>query len=266
MALLRIHLRLALRAAKAIPDPLAATVQANLGAYCSGAVAPDARGNRAVPRDHTHFYEFAERASWGLATRRFVQDYASLGRIGGLDAGQAAYAAGYLSHLAVDEVFVASLGRFAEEQAGHAIRAFTWTIETDWNRRPRELVSAQAALGDPPAVPELVVRRDHLHAMLPHVRLAAAACTPAEYQAVLARSSGREESPLASASAVSRNLATARDIFVPEAAPAFARLALAELRRRLSAYAGGEAASYDAPELRDPSYSSRFLLPASGDS
>ena len=110
MALSRAHLQLAVEAVDRMGGPLRPVIDAHFGHFCVGAVAPDARERTGTGRAATHFFEFREPSTWGRATAElFVPPGPRLARPDHESDEQAAYVAGYLAHLAVDEVFVPHL-------------------------------------------------------------------------------------------------------------------------------------------------------------
>ena len=96
--------------AQAVADRLALpAIEADRGAYYLGATAPDIRVLLQVERRDTHFYdldEFAEQDS----IARMLTAHPSLAAAG-LEATTRAFMAGYLTHLVLDERYIAEVYR-----------------------------------------------------------------------------------------------------------------------------------------------------------
>jgi len=85
-----------------LPEPYRRALVAQRPAYVLGAVAPDARVEAENPRAATHFYAYEDgidTAPWRVMMAR----YPSLQTV--TDPAQQAFVAGYVAHLAMDEVW-----------------------------------------------------------------------------------------------------------------------------------------------------------------
>ncbi len=251
MAIRPTHLRIALKAADAAADPVAGAIETALPAYCAGALSPDGHGNRAVPRAQTHFYEFRDPATWGLATRRLFEAHPELALPDPQNSAQTAYVAGYLAHLAVDEVFAAVLGKHAIEPDGRAIRGLAWAVEDGWPAHDQTLARADRALGQfSPDGIVTIVRVDHLLDFIARTRAMAGVGSLGELRYVMSRAAGRDVTRAQSERDARQAAAEGRRLFGADIRRQFAARAQAEVEVRLAAYAAGQAARYDAPSFR----------------
>ena len=251
MATRRAHLRIAVEAAAHAPEPLADAIDRAFDAYCAGALAPDGHGNGAVPRAQTHYYEFSDRRTWGLAMRRLFVAHPKHARPDYSRPAQTAYIAGYLAHLAIDEVFVATLGSLAERGDGEAIVGLAYGVETDWGEDIPELARGATALEQfRPDGLETFVRPEHLMEFVMRSGPMAAAKSPGAVRQILVRAANGNIGLDEAEAEVNRLIAYAHGTFGPNIGRTFARRARAEVVRRLRSYADGRAARYDARSLR----------------
>jgi hypothetical protein len=87
-----------------VPAIIRSEIKDNWGAFLVGQVAPDARVSSGLQRAHTHFFDYAPKIE-PPAPKVMLEKHPSLrfGRV--TDAAQAAFIAGYVAHLVVDEVW-----------------------------------------------------------------------------------------------------------------------------------------------------------------
>lgn len=227
-------------------------MRASQPAYYAGAIAPDARVRNEAAREATHFYGFRDPTTWGAATRRLFQTYPRLADPAALSRPQAAYVAGYLTHLAADEVFVARLGQHAVQGNGPAIGGLSWAIEAGSPEPPHGLAAAFQCLAD--------FRADGLATiadagLLERKAAGVSAIDPSmplsELRRAILAINGLEVSAADSAREAEARAAVGRGIFGANIAEDFLAAAEAEAVRRLRAFAAGTAADYDAAHLRD---------------
>ncbi len=249
MALLRAHLRFAVRVADRVPAALGAAVRDEPGAFYAGTVAPDARAGGRVPREATHFYAFDRRETWGLATRRLFESHPDLSRPNACGRRQAAYTAGFISHLAVDEVFAAFLGPSGIE--GDAILGLTYAIEDDWRATGAVALPAALALERFRAGRLVtIVDADDLDEIVRRAIESMALDAPGRFHRVLADRRGRPLEAVDADREARGLIARAHELFGGDVARRFAAAAERETETRLAAFATGAAAQYDAPALR----------------
>jgi hypothetical protein len=96
------HLAFAQRALRdpALDEPIRALLNTERGAFLLGSVAADARVGAGAPRENTHFYAYGEMTSekpWQVMLRHNPDLWQPR------DAAHAAFVAGYVAHLAMDE-------------------------------------------------------------------------------------------------------------------------------------------------------------------
>ena len=131
-----------------LADPaLASTVRAHLaaarGAFLFGTIAPDVQSVSKQPREATHFFTLPP-ANAQPAPRVMLAAHPMLARAQELPAVQAAFIAGYLAHLALDELWIANVfgphfgltaewGTFRERLLIHNVLR-TWLDQRDQNR------------------------------------------------------------------------------------------------------------------------------------
>ena len=251
MALSRAHLQLAVEAVDRMGGPLRRVIDAHFGHFCVGAVAPDARERTGTGRAATHFFEFREPSTWGRATAELFSARPGLARPDAVSDAQAAYVAGYLAHLAVDEVFVLLCGEHARRADRAATVGLTYALERGWDDPTGALARAAAAVHpiDPGGV-DLIVKVEPLSKLTRWVHALALATSPAEIVRVLARADGRPDDPAEADRIAAERVATGRKLFGDDVAERFAALAAEEIDRRLTAYECGDGARYDSPSLR----------------
>lgn len=75
------------------------------GAFLLGTISPDVRVMNGLPREATHFYDIPLSRD-KTASQRMLDAYPALAKSGGLPACQAAFVAGYMAHLVMDEVWL----------------------------------------------------------------------------------------------------------------------------------------------------------------
>lgn len=131
---LRLHLTIARDLASEVASPL---VDGERGAYYLGATTPDIRALTRWDRERTHFFtldDFAEQSG----VHRMFEEEPALRDATSLDAPTAAFMAGYISHLVLDEDYICQIYRpmFGErsslkddELAGVMDKALQWDIE-----------------------------------------------------------------------------------------------------------------------------------------
>ena len=246
------HMRVALAALQHAPDALRDILHASRPAYYAGAIAPDARVRNEAAREATHFYHFRDPTTWGTATERLFQAYPWLADLASLSEAQAAFVAGYLTHLAADEVFVIRLGRYAAEGNGEAIGGLSWAIEAGSPNAPPGLAAAFICLAD--------FRADGLttiadSALLERKAAGVSTIDPGlplgELRRAIVAINGLAVSTGDSAREAEARAATGRRYFGANVASDFLAAAETEAVRRLRAFAAGTAADYDAAHLRD---------------
>ena len=106
------HVDLAYRAARAVGDP---RLEANLGSYLLGATAPDVRIITRRPRRETHFFDL-DSGRAGDGVRGLLAAHPELGSPAS-DA-EAAFVAGYITHLVADETWITTVYRRSFNGAG----------------------------------------------------------------------------------------------------------------------------------------------------
>ena len=251
MALSRAHLQLAVEAADRASGPLRAVIDAQFSHFCVGAVAPDARDRTETGRAATHFFEFREPPTWGRATAELFAAEPALARPDAVSDEQAAYVAGYLAHLAVDEGFVLFCGEHARRADRAATVGLTYALERGWSDPSGALARAAAALHpfDPGGI-DLIVEAEPLSGLTQWAGLLALATSPAEIVRVFARADGRPDDPAEAERVAAERVATGRKLFGDDVGERFAARAAQEIDRRLAAYERGDGARYDSPSLR----------------
>ena len=137
------HVELAHRAAGAVPDPRLA---ANLGAYLLGATAPDVRIITRRPRAETHFFDLGSGRA-GDGVRGLLTAHPELASP--VSDAQAAFVAGYITHLVADETWITTVyrrsfdgaGAFGSAAAAQLFdRAAQLTLDRGAERRVRSLL------------------------------------------------------------------------------------------------------------------------------
>lgn len=245
-------MRVALSALGQAPERIGDIARAAEPAYYAGAIAPDARLRNEAAREATHFYSFRDPTTWGTATRRLFSAYPELANPESLTGSQTAFVAGYLTHLAADEVFVARLGEHAVKGNGAAIRGLSWAIEAGSPQSSTGLAAAfqilaglradgLTTIADPRLLEGKAAAVSKIDPGLPLGELRRAYLAIGGV-VVSSADSAREAKALA---------AVGRSIFGPDVAPDFLVEAEIEAVRRLQAFAAGTAADYDAAHLRE---------------
>ena len=245
-------MRVASAALQQAPDALHDIAHSSLPAYYAGAIAPDARVRNEAAREATHFYSFRDPDTWGKATRQLFRAYPELADPVSLTDAQAAFVAGYLTHLAADEVFVVRLGEHAVQGNGAAIGGLSWAIEAGSPEPPRGLAAAFRCLADFRADGLVTIAEAGL---LERKAAGVSTIDPGlplgELRRAIVAINGLKVSAADSAREAEARAAVGRSIFGPDIAAEFLAEAEAEAVRRLRAFAAGTAADYDAAHLRD---------------
>lgn len=245
-------MRVALAALETAPAGLRNIVRGFQPAYYAGAIAPDARVRDEAAREATHFYSFRDSGTWGSATRRLFSAYPELADPASLTKSQTAFVAGYLTHLAADEVFVIRLGQHAVQGDGSAIGGLSWAIEAGSPQPQDGLAAAFQSLA--------AFRADGLttiadSGLLERKAAGASTIDPGlplgELRRAIVALNDLKVSSADSAREVESRAAIGRSLFGPDVAVEFLAAAEAEAARRLRAFAAGTAADYDAAHLRD---------------
>ena len=245
-------MRVALAALGQTPDALRHILNRSPTAYYAGAIAPDARDRTNAAREATHFYNFRDPSTWGGATRRLFRANPVLADPAALTESQAAFVAGYLTHLAADEVFVARLGEHAVQGNGPAIGGLSWAIEAGSPEAPHGLAASFRCLADFRAEGLATIADSGL---LERQAAAVSTIDPGlplvELRRAIVAINGLEVSASDSAREAEARVATGRRYFGANVASEFLAAAEIEAVRRLRAFAAGTAADYDAAHLRD---------------
>ena len=245
-------MRVALAALQQAPDSLRNIVRVAQPAYYAGAIAPDARVRDEAAREAAHFYSFRDSSTWGSATRRLFSAYPELADPASLTKSQTAFVAGYLTHLAADEVFVVRLGEHAVNADGPAIGGLSWAIEAGSPQPSNGLAAAFQSLAG--------FRADGLttiadSGLLERKAAGVSTIDPGlplgELRRAIVALNGLEVSSGDSAREVEARAAIGRSLFGADVAVEFLAAAEVEAVRRLRAFAAGTAADYDAAHLRD---------------
>ncbi len=251
MALSRSHLQLAVEAADRAGGRLRAVIDAHFSHFCVGAVAPDARRRNEAGRETTHFFHFQEPSTWGRATAELFAQRPALAHPDDISDAQAAYVAGYLAHLAVDEVFAHICGEHARRADRAATLGLTYALERGWDA-PVEALERAAAVVHPfdPGCIDPIVEAERLAALTDWAVRLARATGPADIVRALACADGRQVDPADAERIAAERVATGRALFGDDVAERFALSAAEEIDRRLEAYEHGDGARYDSPSLR----------------
>lgn len=247
-------MRVALAALQQAPDSLRSIVHAAQPAYFAGAIAPDARVRDEAAREATHFYSFRDSCTWGTATRRLFSAYPELADPASLTKPQTAFVAGYLTHLAADEVFVVRLGQHAVQGDGSAIGGLSWAIEAGSPQPSNGLaVAFQSLAGFRANGLTTIADSELLERKAAGVSTIDPGLPPGELRRAIVALNGLAVSPADSDREVEARAAVGRRLFGADVAVEFLAAAEAEAVRRLRAFAAGTAADYDAAHLRDSS-------------
>ena len=251
MALSRAHLQLAVEAADRASGRLRAVIDAHFSHFCVGAVAPDARRRNEAGRETTHFFHYHEPSTWGWATAELLAARPSLANPADISGAQEAYVAGYLAHLAVDEVFVHFCGLYARSTERPVSLGLTFAVERGWDA-PVEALERAAAVVHPfdPGGIDLIVETERLSELTHWALRLARATRPADIVRALACADGRQVDPADAERIAAERVATGRALFGDDVAERFALSAAEEIDRRLDAYERGDGSRYDSPSLR----------------
>ncbi|MDE2902246.1 MAG: zinc dependent phospholipase C family protein [Chloroflexota bacterium] len=245
-------MRVALAALEQAPDSLRSIAHAAQPAYYAGAIAPDARVRNEAAREATHFYSFRDSSTWGTATRRLFSAYPELADPASLTQSQTAFVAGYLTHLAADEVFVVRLGEHAVQGDGSAIGGLSWAIEAGSPQPPHGLAAAfQSLAGFRADGLTTIADSELLERKAAGVSTIDPGLPLGELRRAIVALNELEVSSADSAREVELRAAIGRNLFGPKIAVEFLAAAEAEAIRRLRAFAAGTAAAYDASHLSD---------------
>jgi hypothetical protein len=115
MPLLALHMT----AARAIASTVGSKrIEADTGAYYLGATTPDIRALTKQPREHTHFFMLDDFGAQS-GVHRLFEAQPQLREAATLDASTAAFMAGYITHLVLDEEYICQVYRpcFGERSA-----------------------------------------------------------------------------------------------------------------------------------------------------
>lgn len=117
-------------------------IEADRGSYYLGATAPDIRVITRLDRGVTHFYDLADLGDQDSVARMFAAnpDFATPA---GLDAATVAFIAGYLTHLVLDETFIADVyrphfGAFSPIVGDPRANVLDRALQYELDRRDRE--------------------------------------------------------------------------------------------------------------------------------
>ncbi len=242
---------MAFAAAASAPPKLRRALRACPSAYYAGAIAPDARERDPASRAATHFYGFTDPQTWGAATRALFRAYPRFADPAALSEAQAAYVAGYLTHLAADEVFVLRLGSHAVQLNGEAIGGLAYVIEAGAAAASDGLAEVFGCLRDFQADGiETIVDPARLTRHAHAVGLIDPQASVGELRRAIAGIIGRRIDADQAEREAQASVAAGARYFGRNAADDFFAGAQAEAVRRLRAFARGAAAGYDAPHLR----------------
>lgn len=145
------HIEVAWRAACEIQAPL---ITDNLGCYLLGATAPDVRIITKRPRTETHFFEL-ESGQAGDGAFGLLNTYPEL--TSPSSDAQAAFVAGYITHLVADETWITSMyrlyfdgaGKFDSNAAAQLFdRAAQLSLDRASEHRVRSLITSMDELED----------------------------------------------------------------------------------------------------------------------
>jgi len=107
MPLLGLHVTVARELARELRLP---AIDADRGAYYLGATAPDIRAITRLDRERTHFFTLNEFGAQNGVHRMFEEE-PGLRDASALDVATAAFMAGYISHLEMDEAYIGEIYR-----------------------------------------------------------------------------------------------------------------------------------------------------------
>ena len=141
----------------ALPPAAREWLTSQRGAFLFGTIAPDVQSVSGQPREATHFFTLPP-TDTRSAHEVMLAEHSTLARAGRLDPAQAAFVAGYISHLKLDELWIAHVfgpcfglgaewGTFRERLLTHNVLR-TWLDRRDGVRLKCD-VSANLAEADP---------------------------------------------------------------------------------------------------------------------
>lgn len=87
----------------AIPEWQRRLLSAETGAFLCGNIAPDAQSIAGLPRDHTHFYGYAQDLGGAAPWRVMLSHFGELWKPRTL--AHQSFIAGYITHLSIDEIW-----------------------------------------------------------------------------------------------------------------------------------------------------------------
>ncbi len=165
---LRLHMTIARDLAGDITSPI---IDAERGAYYLGATTPDIRVLTRWDRERTHFFSLDDFSEQSGLHRLFEQEE-RLRDASTLDSPTAAFMAGYISHLVIDEEYITQIYRplFGERSAlrddaiaGVMDKMLQWDVErADWENVARVEEIRQALAETAVAVNIEFIARDTL--------------------------------------------------------------------------------------------------------
>lgn len=129
--------------ARRIADRLSlAEIEADRGSYYLGATAPDIRVITRLDREVTHFYDLRDLSDQDSVAKMFEANPA-LATPAGLDAATTAFVTGFLTHLVLDETFIAEIyrphfGALSEIDADPRSNVLDRALQYELDRRDRE--------------------------------------------------------------------------------------------------------------------------------
>ena len=126
-------------------------IDADRGAYYLGCTAPDIRVITRMDRRVTHFYNLDELGQQDSIARMFAE-HPRLAERPSLDATTTAFIAGYLTHLVLDEAFIADVyrpyfGAFSPIDTDPRSNVLDRALQYELDRRDREDRAAMAEIG-----------------------------------------------------------------------------------------------------------------------
>jgi hypothetical protein len=122
------HLALAQRllADPALGEPDQQALSDELPAFLLGSIAADARVESGMPREATHFYDYTQDLGSEAPWRRMIESFPGLTQPE--TAAQRAFVAGYVGHLAMDEIWSRQMLAPHFVQRDWATRAERWVM------------------------------------------------------------------------------------------------------------------------------------------
>ena len=127
-------------------------IDADRGAYYLGATAPDIRVITRNDREVTHFFTLTELEQQDSVARMF-REHPELASPASLDDAVTAFIAGYLTHLVLDETFIAEIyrpyfGAFSDRDGDPQANVLDRALQYEMDRRDREHSAEMAAIRD----------------------------------------------------------------------------------------------------------------------